>query len=84
MILSEFAGAAQSLNGSLLINPCMFPAAVDFDHRKPWDGTLMRDHRGCPKHGRCYSFGFDYGRRAEKIELGEIICGESSFLHGSE
>jgi trehalose 6-phosphate synthase len=24
MILSEFAGAAQSLNGSLIINPCMF------------------------------------------------------------
>lgn len=23
MILSEFAGAAQSFNGSLLINPCM-------------------------------------------------------------
>ena len=24
MILSEFAGAAQSLNGSIIINPCMY------------------------------------------------------------
>lgn len=28
MILSEFAGAAQSLNGSLLINPCASAALV--------------------------------------------------------
>jgi trehalose-6-phosphate synthase len=52
MILSEFAGAAQSLNGSLLINPCKWICCAGL-------GPLLID-RGCPVYCRCHPRRTDY------------------------
>jgi trehalose-6-phosphate synthase len=48
MILSEFAGAAQSLNGSLIINPCGWKQAAFCSKER------LIEFRGHPVYRRCY------------------------------
>jgi trehalose 6-phosphate synthase len=72
MILSEFAGAAQSLNGSLLINPCKLIRHVSGKQRD------QLTSRGRSINGRCHPSRLDPARRATKEQLGEALRCEST------
>lgn len=96
MILSEFAGAAQSLNGSLIINPCksnlddqkstrvspqLGIATHSIDDGQRATGDAnFTFNRGLAIYCRCDPYRFDHVGGAKGGELAKALRGE---LHSS-
>ncbi|KAJ7227085.1 glycosyltransferase family 20 protein [Mycena pura] len=77
MILSEFAGAAQSLNGSLIVNPWDSQQVADAIHEAVTmdAATRAENHRKLFKYVNKYSaafWGTSFVKEMGKIEIGEI------------
>ncbi|KAJ7727323.1 glycosyltransferase family 20 protein [Mycena maculata] len=77
MILSEFAGAAQSLNGSLIVNPWDSQQVADAIHEAvTMDApTRAENHRKLFKYVNKYSaafWGSSFIKEMGRIELGEV------------
>ncbi|KAF7316905.1 Glycosyltransferase family 20 protein [Mycena chlorophos] len=77
MILSEFAGAAQSLNGSLIVNPWDSQQVADAIHEAvTMDAeTRAENHRKLFKYVNKYSaafWGSSFVREMGRIEAGEV------------
>ncbi|KAF7327873.1 Glycosyltransferase family 20 protein [Mycena kentingensis (nom. inval.)] len=84
MILSEFAGAAQSLNGSLIVNPWDSQQVADAIHEAvTMDATTRAEnHRKLFKYVNKYSaafWGSSFIKEMAKIEVGEGV-GESELV----
>ncbi len=71
MILSEFAGAAQSLNGSLLVNPCELSSVLPLI-----DQAYERCNRGRPIYSRRDSRRARHATGPTEIELAKALRGE--------
>ncbi|KAJ6607409.1 alpha,alpha-trehalose-phosphate synthase TPS1 subunit [Mycena sp. CBHHK59/15] len=77
MILSEFAGAAQSLNGSLIVNPWDSQQVADAIHEAvTMDGAARAEnHRKLFKYVNKYSaafWGSSFIKEMGRIEIGEV------------
>jgi len=80
MILSEFAGAAQSLNGSIVVNPWDSQQVADAIHEAVTmdAGTRAENHRKLFKYVNKYSsafWGTSFIKEMEKIDLAEAGAG---------
>jgi trehalose 6-phosphate synthase len=76
MILSEFAGAAQSLNGSIIVNPWDSQQVADAIHEAViMDApTRAENHRKLFKYVNKYSaafWGSSFIKEMARIEIGE-------------
>ena len=83
MILSEFAGAAQSLNGSLVVNPWDSQQVADAIHEAvTMDAeTWAENHRKLFKYVNKYSaafWGSSFIKEMTRIKLEEAGAGESA------
>ncbi|KAG5642717.1 Trehalose-6-P synthase/phosphatase complex synthase subunit [Asterophora parasitica] len=81
MILSEFAGAAQSLNGSLVVNPWDSQQVADAIHEAVTmdAGTRAENHRKLFKYVNKYSaafWGSGFIREMGRIEAADGLKGE--------
>src|ERR1700733_539414 len=80
MILSEFAGAAQSLNGSIVVNPWDSQQVADAIHEAvtmPAD-TRAENHRKLFKYVTKYSsafWGSSFIKEMSRLEVGELDKG---------
>ncbi|KAJ6494739.1 glycosyltransferase family 20 protein [Mycena vitilis] len=77
MILSEFAGAAQSLNGSIIVNPWDSQQVADAIHEAvTMDApTRAENHRKLFKYVNKYSaafWGSSFIKEMARIEIGEV------------
>lgn len=82
MILSEFAGAAQSLNGSIVVNPWDSQQVADAIHEAvSMDSeTRAENHRKLFKYVNKYSasfWGSSFIKEMSKIEVTEAVDGEA-------
>lgn len=77
MILSEFAGAAQSLNGSLVVNPWDSQQVADAIHEavEMDAATRAENHRKLFKYVNKYSaafWGSSFIKEMGKIKVGDL------------
>jgi trehalose 6-phosphate synthase len=77
MILSEFAGAAQSLNGSIVVNPWDSQQVADAIHEAVTiDGpTRAENHRKLFKYVNKYSaafWGSSFIKEMARLEVGDV------------
>lgn len=81
MILSEFAGAAQSLNGSIVVNPWDSQQVADAIHEAVTMDAVTRseNHKKLFKYVNKYSaafWGSSFIREMGKIKVGEGVEGK--------
>jgi trehalose 6-phosphate synthase len=77
MILSEFAGAAQSLNGSIVVNPWDSQQVADAIHEAVTIDSTVRaeNHRKLFKYVNKYSaafWGSSFIKEMSKIDAGDV------------
>jgi trehalose 6-phosphate synthase len=91
MILSEFAGAAQSLNGSIVVNPWDSQQVADAIHEAVTmpSETRAENHRKLFKYVEKYSasfWGSSFIKEMSKLEIGNTDKGgqAESKIHGDE
>lgn len=88
MILSEFAGAAQSLNGSIVVNPWDSQQVANAIHEAVTldAGTRAENHRKLFKYVNKYSsafWGSSFIKEMAKIDAGEVDKEGQAVLKGN-